>query len=502
MLKNLKNLENLITVDNVHNFLFDFVQKLENFSEELFQNILKIFDKLEEVKMYPCINQVVDDRCPSSSENSSCSSDEILTDDESANNENKSQKSSDCFFEDQSLGVTRMDSIEKLKTDENQLDEQIESIREEKAQIKQKILEKKKGILELLAKVAEFEDNIQEVEVLIGEKLYNFQHRLLNLETKLNENFRGENDEDLKNLLENEICELKEDFSDQSEKDEDDLCELIQHGHVFAKSIGCIIDDITKLFNPEEINENTKENLTKLRKLLQRPAKYCYDSKGRRFYLNQEKNKVFQDEHHTELYIIDSEEEKIIVKEGFPLEIDENGEYYTNVKGLKIYTKYYFEDNFGQYFIDVHGDRHYKSDSEASEYMLVNGAWIKTKEGTYERDEKGMRVKPAMEDPPVDAESDLDQIFDYLQSDSIGISAGHKNKISKEDLKYIKETVGPAIIKACAATYLHMPSDPLNYFANYLLHYRYTQKMFEARDSEQNYFTELRKQMENNHNEC
>lgn len=41
------------------------------------------------------------------------------------------------------------------------------------------------------------------------------------------------------------------------------------------------------------------------------------------------------------------------------------------------------------------------------------------------------------------------------------------------DLEYIKAAVGPAIKKALTAVAVHQPTDPINYFANFLLNYRY-----------------------------
>ncbi|KAL7026035.1 hypothetical protein ACKWTF_013755 [Chironomus riparius] len=449
--------------------------------------------------MEPCYPENNNTQCPSISESSGSSEDDDIyefTDPKiNENIENEEQpKSSSCFFVDRSLVGTRMDSIERLKTDVSELQGEIESIQEKKARINEIIEQKKNEILEALAKVAESEDNLQDIEELLADQLFDFQQKIIILESKLMKNFKGGNNTELKNLLENEILELKESFHPQFQKDEKSLSDLTKSAQSFAASIGDIISDIHKIFDATKINEKLTSDVEKLKKLIRRPAQFCFDSQGRRFYFNNERVKVFQDEFHTAHYIINIEGDEVIVKEAFPIESDTNGEFYLDIKSRKIYIKYYFEDDYGHYYIDVYGDRHYKTDAEASEYMLVDGVWVKTAEGTYERDEKGIRINPVEDPVDVTEQESEAEIHDLQTDNSMPIQ---KHKISKDDMKYIKETVGPAIIKACAATYIHRPSDPLSYFANFLLHYRYTEKMFEARDQELKYFIELRKQNEN-----
>lgn len=496
--RNLKNLPYLITVDNAQTILIANIEKLENSVEEKYQNLLQLIEKLGDPPMEPYYPENTNPDCPTISESSSSSDDDDIyyypdqNINENNNGSEEQPKTSDCFFVDRSSAGTRMDSIERLKTDMSQLQGEIESIQEKKAQITQRIEQKKNEILEALAKVAELEENLQEIETLLADQLFNFQQQIITLESKLMENFKGGNDNELKNLLENEILELKESFHAQFQKDEKNLSDLTKSAQSFAASIGDIISDIHKIFDATKINDKLTSDIEKLKNLINRPAQFCFDSNGRRFYFNREKVKVFQDEFHTAHYTIDSEDDEIIAKEALPTESDTNGEFYLDVKSRKIYIKYFFEDDFGHYYIDIHGDRHYKTDAEASEYMLVNGVWVKTAEGTYERDEKGMRIKP-VEDPVNVNKQESEAEIQDLQNDES--TASKKHKISKDDLKYIKETVGPAIIKGCAATYLHRPSDPLSYFANFLIHYRYTEKMIEARDKELSYFIELRKQI-------
>lgn len=45
----------------------------------------------------------------------------------------------------------------------------------------------------------------------------------------------------------------------------------------------------------------------------------------------------------------------------------------------------------------------------------------------------------------------------------------------------MKQTVGKALRKGLAAVLLHQPYDPINYLANFLLHYNHNQRRYAAR---------------------
>ena len=116
------------------------------------------------------------------------------------------------------------------------------------------------------------------------------------------------------------------------------MSDLTKQAQSFAALIGDIISDIHKIFDSTKINEKLTSDMDKLKKLLERPAQFCYDTKGRRFYFNKDRIKVFQDEHHTSFYTINDDGDEIIVKEALPIESDDNGEFYCDLKNPKIYT--------------------------------------------------------------------------------------------------------------------------------------------------------------------
>ena len=74
----------------------------------------------------------------------------------------------------------------------------------------------------------------------------------------------------------------------------------------------------------------------------------------------------------------------------------------------------------------------------------------------------------------------------------------HVERKEVDDLEYIRKAVGPAIKKALAAVAVHKPTDPINYFANFLLNYRYNQRMFEKREGDLKTFLKNRENVNEN----
>lgn len=406
-----------------------------------------------------------------------------------------------CFFVDQSaVEGTRTGSIAKLELNTEQLKSQIDEIHREIDRVQNEIKEKKQRWLDAILKVVEFEKVIQNIDSLMADKLHHFHSRIIDLEAKRMDIYKNSGDEKIQDLLENEIDEVKECFDLQSKVDDADKDAMVQEGQTFAGSLGDVVNEYQKFF--EEAYDSAKlsepapkvvtmkqefdKNMELLVNLIHRPGKFCNDkTTGDRFFLNVDQEKIFKLENYSSEYKLNGQGGRVKVKEGFSLANDENGEFYVDSRGRKIFTKYYFEDEYGRFYLDIHGERNYKADAEASEYMLVNGKWKKTKEGTYPVDEKGLRIRPKVEE---------DEIEGVDSSQSLNV----KDKQLNDDVNYIKETVGPAIRKALAAVALHQPVDPINYFANFLLHYRYNQHMFEKRDKDLKRFLELREEMKEN----
>lgn len=293
-------------------------------------------------------------------------------------------------------------------------------------------------------------------------------------------------------LIENEINDVKLTHRQQMSEVAASRDQLVQQAQTFAFSLGpSIIDDFQACHsvaiegeeNPQivlQMEEDFTKKRDRLEKLLSRPAKYCRDQNGARFYMNSQKQKIYKVDSFTSEYAVDAEGNRLKVKRGLPLQTNDNGEFYLDSQNREIYSKYYFEDDNGRYYVDIHGDRFYKGDPEASEYKLVNGQWIKVKDGTYETDERGRRKS---------LETNREEIVENV------INFTENKNLKSEDIKYIRETVGPIIRKALAAVVMHQPADPINYFANFLLHHRFTQNFYEKREAELKNYLKIREQI-------
>lgn len=182
---NIKNFSNLISVGVAKKLLIENFENLEFSLEEAFQNSQAIVDKIRE--MNPCREQPRNEKCPSSS---SESSDEFYFE-EPAVEANK-KPSTECFFvKKSSVTNTRVGSIEQLETKLENLHEKIESIEDQKQCVKQEICVKRKKLQDAILKVIEFEEQIEDLEKLMETNLNRFQLRIISLENKLQMNFRG-----------------------------------------------------------------------------------------------------------------------------------------------------------------------------------------------------------------------------------------------------------------------------------------------------------------------
>lgn len=180
---NLNNFRYLISVDNANRFLIENFESLEFLLEEAFQYPQAVADTIRD--MNPC-RPPRHGKCPS---DSSGSSDELYFEEPEVE---EKKPSAECFFVGpSSLLKTRVDSIEKLETTLENLDEKIESIRDEKLTLKQQICMKKKKLHDAILKVVEFEAQIEDLEKLMETSLYEFQLRIISLEKKLQDNFQG-----------------------------------------------------------------------------------------------------------------------------------------------------------------------------------------------------------------------------------------------------------------------------------------------------------------------
>lgn len=430
--KNSVNWRNIVTQENATEILQRSFTNLKYFIEVSSLKPLRLADRIKHMSELPCQN-VHEKYPPPLSDTES--------DDETSSQAQENEGSSQSHFLSEQYSTTRMDYIAQLETNTEETESQLVTIQSKKDHIKVENRESRQQHIIFIMKVIAFENEIQNVEGIIADKLHHFQSHIIDLESKRMEIYKNFGDLSVRRALEAEIEDVKENFKAQLKVDETGRDELIQQAQKIAASIVGLdvvkeyqvhIDEsMTGMKCNRLLMQKFNNNMMQLKRLIYRSAQFCKDVSGSRFYLNCNR----------------------------PLHNDDEGEFFIDIRERKIYTKYYFDDEFGRFFIDVSGNRVYKVDPEASEHMLVN-----------EKDEHDIQIKPL--------ESEVQTEI-----------------LSNQDFKYINETVGVAIRKALAAVVLHQPADPINYFGNFLRQYRYNEQMFEHHESELEEFVELHHQI-------
>lgn len=66
-----------------------------------------------------------------------------------------------------------------------------------------------------------------------------------------------------------------------------------------------------------------------------------------------------------------------------------------------------------------------------------------------------------------------------------------------DDMRYIQETVGPALRQGLAMMTMNQPADPMTYLANFLLHFQYNKQALQKREEEFAYFMRERELINN-----
>lgn len=184
---------------------------------------------------------------------------------------------------------------------------------------------------------------------------------------------------------------------------------------------------------------------------------------------------------------------------------DENGDYYLDDNGNKVYLTQFFTDEIGRYYLDADGNRVYKANAYAAEYRMIDGKLVKVKDeltllmdelGDYFLDADGNKVYVQMyewdevgryyidangnrvyKSDPYGAEYQIiDGVLTMTKESTLERDSSEDLIAApKSQFEYVKEHLGKALRRALAATIVHQPNDPINFIANHLLKQRHAE---------------------------
>lgn len=275
--------------------------------------------------------------------------------DYTGNPSKKTAESSSCYFADrQTFEHSLVDSIVNLELKTNILQQHIQDVSLKKGSIQEQMNLKKK-LFEDIIKVVEYEKSIKAVEAVVADKLQCFQSQIINLESILMQIFKGLIHVAGRGPIERGIEDIKEKFGRRSKFNEAALDSMTLQAQNFAASLIDEINDNKIYFY--KLSSEDVEIMKELKNLANRSSNYRKDGAGERFYINKDKERVYQVEPHSSEYKLNVDGQREKIKDRLKLQTDGDNEFYVDEYGHKMYTKYFFEDEFGRFFINVRGER-------------------------------------------------------------------------------------------------------------------------------------------------
>ncbi|XP_055546335.1 myosin-11-like isoform X2 [Wyeomyia smithii] len=382
-------------------------------------------------------------------------------------------------------------TIDGLQTNIQGLEYQVAKLIEERQRAQEQLATERQVLREGIREVVRLERLIEKIEKEISDRLHEFQEKLEALEKKRlaileDDTLTEEERARLLAELEQEVDIIREKF----EVDQQLLTEKCQELKKQSKSVTEDLDAFK--------DELLKKHLDEIRELEE-----------------MKKNTT-----PSELLLINA---KIAALQQ---EFDENLEMLERAKA----RVQYFEDEFGRYYINAAGQKVYKRDSGASEYILTeDGQWEKIQEGVdLLQDEKGefyvdnfgnkIYTKKFFEDEFGKYYIDSAGRRKYLEEQTSGsmsvlqlpeqtgeaktveesaeeatpttsdmnISAEVREQRAS-NIKYIQDIVGVPLRKGLALAFLYQPSDPIEFLAKFLKKYHHDQ----TREQERNRVMEM-----------
>ncbi|XP_050077190.1 ERC protein 2-like [Anopheles maculipalpis] len=370
-------------------------------------------------------------------------------------------------------------TIDLLELDRQEIEGRVTRLIEEREEIQKQLDERRRLLHDGMREIVRLERLIEQIEQEISERTVKFQQEAQRLEQRrldiLNDptvspeersRLLAECDAELVtlrqshtsniNLLEARCEELKrqskslandvETFRDEvAQKHRDQIAELERQKLLDTTPSQMALIEAQIQRQQADFNEN----LTMLSRAQARPE-YFFDEHGRYFF-NEAGERIYKRDSYASEYRLGPDGEWVKISSALSLQTDENGIYYVDKFGQKIYQQQHFTDVSGEYYLDADGTRVYF------------GTTKPTLSASDEFPSPFARTQPQPTTISSTESSISDEEF-LPESESMQELRGRVTN----DVAYIEETVGVALRKGLAALSRARPEDPIGYLADYL----------------------------------
>ncbi|XP_053676738.1 uncharacterized protein LOC128726916 [Anopheles nili] len=180
-------------------------------------------------------------------------------------------------------------------------------------------------------------------------------------------------------------------------------------------------------------------------------TEYYTDEHGR-YYINEAGERIYKRDSTASEYRMGPDGEWIKVSSAVSLQQDEHGVFYVNKFGQKIYQQQHFTDPQGEYYLDENGERVYVSRVPASS----------SSEASHSQPFQRAPPSSSTESSSQSEESPVEESESTLEL---------RNRVAN-DVAYIQNTLGKALVKGLGVIARTKPDDPIGYLSDYLALFR------------------------------
>lgn len=287
----------------------------------------------------------------------------------------------------------RFTSIDHLQDTIKDLESEVSRLLHESTQAQAELNKRRGKLRDGLIELLRLHKLIEQIDKEISEKTSQFQSKLVEMEQQRlkileNPNLTEEQKKKMLNEIDQELNEMKKTHAGTLDLLREEKEKLKDEARMEAQLLQLAVQDLEQQHlstikeleklkidaSPSQIREieaqisekqKQFENSLKVLEQSANSKQYFFDEHGRHF-LNENGEKVYKRDSYSPEYVMGTDGNFMKVSDGTEILTDDNGEYYLDKYGQKIFTKQFFRAEYGQYFIDLEGNRLYVSHTQSS----------------------------------------------------------------------------------------------------------------------------------------